>query len=158
MLKLEVMSDVTADPLSSPAPARTPGQSAPRLTGRQRAIMALLLGTQFMLAIDFSILNVALPSIGAGLHIGNGQLQWVATAFALPAAGVTPVATPVFATIATAGSSGTAWDVRSAAATLHGLRLALAVDGVATLVIAVAIALALLPRAPRAAAGNRAAA
>jgi hypothetical protein len=68
------------------------------------------------------------------------------------------VGTPVFATIATAGSSGAARDVRSAGATLDGLRLALAVDGIATLVITFIIALALLPRAPRAAAGNRSAA
>lgn len=91
-LKLEGMSDVTADPLSSPAPGQAvalgrPAQ--PRLTGCQRVIMVLLLGIQFMLAIDFSILNVALPSIGAGLHIGNGQPQWAAIALALPAAGFT---------------------------------------------------------------------
>jgi hypothetical protein len=55
------------------------------------------------------------------------------------------------------GSSGAARGVSAAAATLSGLRLALAVDGMATLVIAVVIALALLWRGPRAAAGNRAA-
>jgi MFS family permease len=90
-MKLDCMSDVTTDPLASPAPATAPAEpeppARPGLTRRQRAIMVLLLVTQFMLAIDFSILNVALRSIGVGLHIGTGQLQWVATAFALPAAG-----------------------------------------------------------------------
>ncbi|GAA4249685.1 MFS transporter [Dactylosporangium darangshiense] len=60
-----------------------------RLSGRQRVTLLLLLGAQFMLAVDFSILNVALPAIGAGLHFALADLQWVATAFALPAAGFT---------------------------------------------------------------------
>ncbi|SEM19381.1 MFS transporter [Nonomuraea pusilla] len=67
-----------------PAPA-----AAGRMTGRQRLVLTLLLGSQFMLAVDFSILNVALPVIGAGLGFALADLQWVATAFALPAAGFT---------------------------------------------------------------------
>ncbi len=42
-----------------------------------------------MLAVDFSILNVALPAIGSGLGFPLGDLQWIGTAFALPAAGFT---------------------------------------------------------------------
>jgi hypothetical protein len=34
-----------------------------RMTGRQRLIVWLLLGASFMLAADFSILNVALPRV-----------------------------------------------------------------------------------------------
>lgn len=60
-----------------------------RMTGRQRLVLALLLGAQFMIAVDFSILNVALPAVGAGLGFPLAELQWVATAFALPAAGLT---------------------------------------------------------------------
>ncbi|WP_067486613.1 MFS transporter [Actinomadura hibisca] len=59
------------------------------MTGRHKLILTLLLGAQFMLAIDFSILNVALPVVGEGLGFGLGSLQWIATAFALPAAGFT---------------------------------------------------------------------
>ena len=62
---------------------------AVRMTGRQRLVLVLLLGSQFMLAVDFSILNVALPVIGAGLGFALADLQWVATAFALAAAGFT---------------------------------------------------------------------
>ena len=40
-------------------------QSSLRMTGRQRLIMVLLLTASFTLAVDFSILNVALPRIGA---------------------------------------------------------------------------------------------
>jgi MFS family permease len=64
---------------------RAPG----RMDGRHRLILFLLLGTQFMLSVDFSILNVALPAIGRGMHLELTTLQWVATAFALPAAGFT---------------------------------------------------------------------
>lgn len=60
-----------------------------RMTGRQKLILVLLLGSQFMLAVDFSILNVALPVIGAGLGFALADLQWVATTFALAAAGFT---------------------------------------------------------------------
>ncbi|MFD9481500.1 MFS transporter, partial [Streptomyces nojiriensis] len=38
-----------------------------RLDGRLRLVLVVLLVAQFMLAVDFSILNVALPVIGDGL-------------------------------------------------------------------------------------------
>lgn len=65
--------------------------SAPpnRLTGRLKVVLAVLLVAQFMLAVDFSILNVALPQIGDGLGFSLANLQWIATAFALSAAGFT---------------------------------------------------------------------
>jgi MFS family permease len=59
------------------------------MTTKQKLTLILLLGSQFMLSIDFSILNVALPAIHRGLHLGPGALPWVATAFALPSAGFT---------------------------------------------------------------------
>lgn len=73
-------------------PAQPPdrsGSSPSRLDRRQKLILLTLLGAQFMLAVDFSILNVALPVIGDGLGFSIGSLQWIATAFALPAAGFT---------------------------------------------------------------------
>ncbi|MFF0729023.1 MFS transporter [Streptomyces sp. NPDC004134] len=60
-----------------------------RMTRRQKLVLTLLLGAQFMVAVDFSILNVALPVIGAGLGFPLAHLQWIATAFALAAAGFT---------------------------------------------------------------------
>ncbi|WP_089101537.1 MFS transporter [Streptomyces hyaluromycini] len=59
------------------------------LTPRLRLVLVLLLATQFMLAVDFSILNVALPVIGEGLGFSLARLQWIGTAFALCAAGFT---------------------------------------------------------------------
>ncbi|WP_327109427.1 MFS transporter [Nonomuraea glycinis] len=66
-----------------------PSKRASRMSARQRLILLLLLGSQFMLAVDFSILNVALPVIGTGLGFELAALQWVATTFALAAAGFT---------------------------------------------------------------------
>lgn len=60
-----------------------------RMGGRMRLVLLVLLVAQFMLAVDFSILNVALPAIGEGLGFTLGNLQWIATAFALAAAGFT---------------------------------------------------------------------
>ncbi|MFJ1791680.1 MFS transporter [Kitasatospora griseola] len=64
-------------------------EPSPRLAGRTLVILVVLLVAQFMLAVDFSILNVALPAIGTGMGLSIGRLQWIATAFALPAAGFT---------------------------------------------------------------------
>ncbi|MGW3116233.1 MFS transporter [Streptomyces sp. NPDC001107] len=68
---------------------RATGAAAAVLTPRLRLVLVLLLAAQFMLAVDFSILNVALPVIGAGLGFSLGHLQWIGTAFALCAAGFT---------------------------------------------------------------------
>ncbi|MFF2841846.1 MFS transporter [Paenarthrobacter sp. NPDC057981] len=59
------------------------------MTGRQRLALVVLLAASFTLAVDFSILNVALPVIGADVGFGLENLQWIATAFALCAAGLT---------------------------------------------------------------------
>ncbi|MEV6108868.1 MFS transporter [Streptomyces sp. NPDC051940] len=59
------------------------------MTPRHRITLVVLLVAQFMLAVDFSILNVALPVIGSGLGFSLAALQWIATAFALAAAGFT---------------------------------------------------------------------
>ncbi|WP_181798940.1 MFS transporter, partial [Streptomyces sp. WELS2] len=70
--------------------ATRPAGAAPAvLTPRLRLVLVLLLAAQFMLAVDFSILNVALPVIGAGLGFPLDRLQWIGTAFALCAAGFT---------------------------------------------------------------------
>jgi EmrB/QacA subfamily drug resistance transporter len=45
--------------------------------------LALLCATQFMVVLDVSIVNVALPSIDRSLHFSSSGLQWVASAYAL---------------------------------------------------------------------------
>ncbi|TDD88707.1 MFS transporter [Actinomadura rubrisoli] len=61
--------------------------TTPRFGGRQRLILFVLLGAGFMLSVDFSILNVALPEVGAGVGLGDTALPWITSAYALPAAG-----------------------------------------------------------------------
>ncbi|MFF8603482.1 MFS transporter [Streptomyces sp. NPDC015232] len=80
-----------AAPAAAPATAPVAAPSAPatRMDGRMRLVLVVLLVAQFMLAVDFSILNVALPVIGEGLGFSLGGLQWIATSFALAAAGFT---------------------------------------------------------------------
>jgi MFS family permease len=60
----------------------------PAMTARQRLIIVLLLGTNFMMSADFSILNIALPVVGRAVGLDVDRLPWVTTAFALPAAGL----------------------------------------------------------------------
>lgn len=73
------------------AAATPPGiaQSESRMNGRQRVALIVLLAASFTLAVDFSILNVALPTIGADVGFSIANLQWIATAFALCSAGFT---------------------------------------------------------------------
>ncbi|MGH3415196.1 MAG: MFS transporter [Actinocrinis sp.] len=61
----------------------------PRFTRRQRLILLVLVGAGFMFAIDLTILNIALPLVGAGVGLGLTGLPWVISAYALPAAGFT---------------------------------------------------------------------
>jgi MFS family permease len=67
---------------------RVCAKKVPPMTARQRLIVVLLLGANFMMSADFSILNIALPKVGEAVGIGVDNLPWVSTAFALPAAGL----------------------------------------------------------------------
>ncbi|GAA3392350.1 MFS transporter [Cryptosporangium minutisporangium] len=60
-----------------------------QFSGRQRLTLVVLLGAAFMLSVDFSILNVALPQMGEGVGLEIADLPWIASAYALPAAGFT---------------------------------------------------------------------
>jgi EmrB/QacA subfamily drug resistance transporter len=51
------------------------------------AILALVCVAQFMVVLDISIVNVALPSIGHDLHYSATGLQWVVNAYVLTFAG-----------------------------------------------------------------------
>lgn len=60
----------------APAHTRAPGR-------RQWAALALLCLAQFMLILDITAVNVALPAIGTGLHLGREGLTWTLTAYTL---------------------------------------------------------------------------
>ncbi|MFD9355772.1 MFS transporter [Streptomyces sp. NPDC060031] len=58
-----------------------------RLSGRAKLVLFVLCAAQFMVALDFSVLNVALPALGKDLGLSRSALQWAVTAFALPSGG-----------------------------------------------------------------------
>src|SRR5580765_3706009 len=53
-------------------------------TARQRwTALVLLAAIEFMILLDTSIVNIALPTIKAGLHFSEADLQWVQNAYIL---------------------------------------------------------------------------
>jgi EmrB/QacA subfamily drug resistance transporter len=64
-----------SDPRSDKAPA---GRRAPGF-----ALLLVLAMAQFMVVLDFTIVNVALPSIQDGLHIATTTLQWLLSGYAV---------------------------------------------------------------------------
>jgi EmrB/QacA subfamily drug resistance transporter len=52
----------------------------PRHAGR---VLALVCAAQFALQLDFSIVNVAIPSVQRELHFAASELQWVVTGYTL---------------------------------------------------------------------------
>jgi EmrB/QacA subfamily drug resistance transporter len=50
---------------------------------RKWLMLALLAMAQFVVVLDASIVNVALPSIGRGLHFSQDSLSWVVNAYVL---------------------------------------------------------------------------
>ena len=59
------------------------GGAAPGTPSGGTALLATLALAQFMVVLDFTIVNVALPSIQHGLHVAMSTLQWVVTAYAV---------------------------------------------------------------------------
>lgn len=60
--------------------SQTPPLYAPRAKNFALLLLAM---TQFVVVIDASIVNVALPSIGAHLHFARADLSWVVNAYTL---------------------------------------------------------------------------
>ncbi|MDT4892531.1 MAG: hypothetical protein QOE97_1566 [Pseudonocardiales bacterium] len=63
-----------------------PGTLVPTTSNRAAPGSLLLLTlamAQFMVVLDFSIVNVALPSIQSGLHIATTTLQWLVSGYAV---------------------------------------------------------------------------
>ena len=62
-----------------------PTQSPPR---RQPLQLALILVAAFMVVLDFSIVNVALPSIERELGMPADAVQWIVTGYAISFGGL----------------------------------------------------------------------
>src|SRR5579862_6793236 len=67
----------TPTPAASPAPA----------VARPRLLLVVCCVAQFMVILDLSIVNVALPSIQSSLNFSSADLQWVVDAYAIAFAG-----------------------------------------------------------------------
>ena len=83
-LTTDTAPTATAAPV---APAAAVPDPSARLSVRARLVLFLLCAAQFAVALDFSILNIALPTLGRDLHMAQANLQWGMTAFALPSGG-----------------------------------------------------------------------
>lgn len=65
------------------------GNGVPRRGVRRSwAILLVLSATQLMLVLDSTIMNIALPSVQAGLGFATADRQWVITAYALAFGGM----------------------------------------------------------------------
>jgi MFS family permease len=67
--------------------ASPPAAGAALSSRRGLLILLLLCGAQFLVVLDATIVNVALPSIQRALHFSEQNLQWVASGYALTFAG-----------------------------------------------------------------------
>jgi EmrB/QacA subfamily drug resistance transporter len=61
---------------------------APGPPRRPWSVLILLSVAEFMVILDATVVNVALPSIGRALHFAAGDLQWVVTAYVLLSGGL----------------------------------------------------------------------
>ncbi len=68
-------------------PSAVPLAHAPRSARRWLALAVLALA-QFLVVLDASIVNIALPELGKGLGLDPSLLSWVITAYVLPFGGL----------------------------------------------------------------------
>ncbi|WP_043487741.1 MULTISPECIES: MFS transporter [Streptomyces] len=74
--------------MSAHTPSTTDSSSAaPRVTPPAWAVLLAACAGQFLVVLDVSVVNVALPSIRTDLGLGETALQWVVNAYALTFAG-----------------------------------------------------------------------
>jgi MFS family permease len=57
--------------------------SSEQWTRAEAILLAVLGGVVFLDALDLSLVQVALPSIGSSLHLAERQLQWIVSAYVL---------------------------------------------------------------------------
>src|SRR3954447_2927864 len=85
---LMILSSLEADnhrPLRSHGlqTSRTNLDHHARWTPAEQLLLVVLGGVVFLDTLDLSLVQVALPSIGSQLHLPEGQLQWIVSAFVL---------------------------------------------------------------------------
>jgi EmrB/QacA subfamily drug resistance transporter len=65
------------------APPGSPKSAVGGAPSAGAALLVTLAMAQFMVVLDFTIVNVALPSIQHGLHVATTTLQWLVSAYAV---------------------------------------------------------------------------
>src|SRR5438552_12449215 len=63
-------------------------QKPPAAGRRPWTLMAVLSVAQFMVILDATVVNVALPSIARSLGLAAGDVQWIVTAYVLASGGL----------------------------------------------------------------------
>jgi EmrB/QacA subfamily drug resistance transporter len=79
---------ITRPPARPPASASSSAGPAPDAARYRGAGLVLILTAAFMVVLDFSIVNVALPSIGRQLHFPATAVEWVVTGYAIAFGGL----------------------------------------------------------------------
>jgi EmrB/QacA subfamily drug resistance transporter len=69
-------------------PAAHASEPGPGEARRPWTVFALMIAAQFMVILDVSVVNVALPSISRGLHLTASDYQWVVSAYVLMSGGL----------------------------------------------------------------------
>lgn len=67
---------------------RTSTRSSSAFSARSWLVLVLFCTGQFLVVLDFSIVNVALPSIQRDLHFSTQNLQWIVSAYSLTLGGL----------------------------------------------------------------------
>src|ERR1700761_6789645 len=57
-------------------------------SGRCSLRLALILVASFMVVLDFTIVNIALPSMERAFGVGTSEVQWVVTGYAIAFSGL----------------------------------------------------------------------
>jgi EmrB/QacA subfamily drug resistance transporter len=65
-----------------------PADATPEQRDRSWAVLIVVCLAQFMVILDGTVVNVALPSIGRALHFSAGDLQWVVSGYVLFSGGL----------------------------------------------------------------------
>ncbi len=70
--------------------SRTPSASSPPLSARDRSVVFTMLVATFVVILNETIMNVALPRLMTELSVGASTVQWLSTAFLLTMAVTIP--------------------------------------------------------------------
>lgn len=142
------------------APSTSGGPRTLREAQRRRLTLLAMCVSLFIIQVDVTIVNIALPGIQRGLHTSPGDLEWVISAYALSLAALIPVSGAlgdrygrkrIFLTGVTVFTLGSiACALSQSAATLIVFRVFQGVGGAAMLALTLSIITETFPAGSRA--------